>query len=149
MSSVPVNDDEPSWLLPSFDLIDPAAWQDTPAPDREWALHEWIPARQATYLTGPGSAGKSLLAQQLATCTALGLPFLGIATRPTPAIYITCEDDVDELHRRQLAICASLGIEPRALAGKLHLVSLSGAISSELAVFDAMGRMGTTEAWQR
>lgn len=132
---------------PMFPLIDPGAWQGMPAPPRAWTLHEWIPARQATYLTGAGSAGKSLLAQQLATCIALGRPFLGVETRQANAIYLTCEDDADELHRRQLAICASMNVEPRSLSGKLHLVSLAGAIGNELAVFDAQGRMGTTEAW--
>lgn len=134
----------PSALLP---LIDPGTWQDIPAPAREWSLHEWIPARQATYLTGAGSTGKSLLSQQLSTCIALGRPFLGVETRQSVAIYVTCEDDVDELHRRQLAICASFGVSPRELSGKLHLVSLAGALSNELATFDPQGRMATTEAW--
>src|SRR3546814_19737218 len=71
--------------------------------------------RQATYLTGPGSAGKSLLGQQLATCHALGRPFLGVDTRGGPALYITCEDDKDELHRRQAAICRALHGQPADL----------------------------------
>lgn len=132
-------------LLP---LIDPGAWHGMVAPIRQWALQDWIPARQATYLTGAGSAGKSLLAQQMATCIAIGRPFLGIETRQSVAIYLTCEDDADELHRRQAAICAMLGIDLRDLSGKLHLVSLAGAISNELAVFDPQGRMGTTKAWE-
>lgn len=134
----------PTAMLP---LLDPGAWQDKPAPPRTWALHEWIPTKQATYLTGAGSSGKSLLAQQLATCIALGCPFLGVETRQSAAIYLTCEDDADELHRRQLAICAALDAEPRELSGKLHLVSLAGAIGNELATFDPNGRMATTEAW--
>ncbi|WP_267351310.1 AAA family ATPase [Sphingomonas sp. GM_Shp_2] len=132
-------------LLP---LIDPGAWHGMIAPVRQWALQDWIPARQATYLTGAGSAGKSLLAQQLATCIAIGRPFLGIDTRQSVAIYVTCEDDADELHRRQAAICQALGIDLRDLSGKLHLVSLAGAISNELATFDPQGRMGTTKAWE-
>lgn len=134
----------PVAMLP---LLDPGAWQDKPAPARTWALHEWIPTRQATYLTGAGSTGKSLLSQQLATCIALGRPFLGVETRQSVAIYLTCEDDADELHRRQLAICAALGVPPRALSGKLHLITLAGAIGNELATFDPQGRMATTEAW--
>lgn len=132
-------------LLP---LIDPSAWAGQIAPVRQWALQDWIPARQATYLTGAGSAGKSLLAQQLATCIAIGRPFLGIETRQSVAMYLTCEDDADELHRRQAAICQSLGVDLRALSGKLHLVSLAGVIANELAVFDAQGRMGTTKSWE-
>src|SRR3546814_19646690 len=49
-------------LLP---LIDPAQWQDVEPSERQWAWAGNIPHRQATYLTGPGSAGKSLLGQQL------------------------------------------------------------------------------------
>lgn len=134
--------EKPAKLLP---LIDPAAWQGLDAPSREWALSEWIPARQATYLTGPGSAGKSLLTQMLCTCIALGRPFMGIETRQAVAIYVTCEDDADELHRRQKAICEALGVPLSALAGKLHLVSLAGAIGNELATFTPEGRMTVAE----
>lgn len=133
--------------LPMLPVLDPGAWQGKPAPSRTWALHEWIPTKQATYLTGAGSTGKSLFAQQLATCIALGHPFLGVETRQAVAIYMTCEDDEDELHRRQLAICAALNVQPRILSGKLHLVSLAGAIGNELATFDPQGRMATTQAW--
>lgn len=133
--------------VPMLPLIDPGAWEGSIAPARAWALQEWIPARQATYLTGAGSTGKSLVSQQLATCIALGRPFLGVETRQSVALYLTCEDDVDELHRRQMAICAALGVSPRDLSGRLHLVSLAGAIGNELATFDPQGRMLTTEAW--
>ena len=134
----------PVAMLP---LLDPGSWQGLHPPARQWALNEWIPARQATYLTGAGSTGKSLLAQQLATCIAIGRPFLGIETRHTEAIYLTCEDDADELQRRQIDICAAMGIELSALSGKLHLVSLAGVIGNELATFDVMGRMATSSAW--
>ncbi|WP_380941800.1 AAA family ATPase [Sphingomonas floccifaciens] len=133
--------------VPMLPMLDPGAWQDQPAPARTWALHEWIPTRQATYLTGAGSAGKSLLSQQLATCVALGRSFLGVETRQSVAIYLTCEDDADELHRRQLAICAALNVSARELSGKLHLITLAGGIGNELATFDPQGRMATTEAW--
>lgn len=117
-------------------MIDPAKWAGVDLPEREWALREWIPAGQATYLTGPGSAGKSLLAQQLCTCIALGLPFLGIDTRQANALYLTCEDDALELHRRQKAICASLGVTLESLSGRLSLVSLAGEVDTELCTFN-------------
>ena len=131
-----------------LNLINPARWEGLDTPSREWALDGWIPARQATYLTGEGSTGKSLLGQQLATCMALGLPLLGIETRRTISIYLTCEDDPDELHRRQKAICEALGVSLGELSGRLHLVSLTGAIGNELCTFDALGRMATTPAWE-
>lgn len=125
---------DPGWtkLFPAADI---ARWEGKPAPPREWLLEHWIPHRQMTYLTGPGSSGKSLLAQQLCTCIALGRPFLGTPTRQTSAMYVNCEDDADELRRRQEAICRALAIPLSALEGRLHLVSLAGVIGTELATF--------------
>src|SRR3546814_17789191 len=96
-------------LLP---LIDPAQWPDVEPSERQWAWAGNIPHRQATYLTGPGSAGKSLLGQQLATCPALGRPFLGVDTRVRPALYIPYEDDNDELHRQHAPISRALPSPP-------------------------------------
>ncbi|MEA1015599.1 AAA family ATPase [Sphingosinicella sp. LY1275] len=130
--AAPYIDDTWRRLMP---IINPSDWKGLEAPVREWLLEHWIPLKQATYLTGPGSAGKSLLAQLLCTCVALGLPFLGIQTRQEVAMYVTCEDDRDELHRRQAAICEALGVDLSDLDGKLILVSLVGQAGSELATF--------------
>lgn len=116
---------------------------------RAFAWGNWIPLRQTTLLTGEGGVGKSLLAQQLATCTALGLPFLGMETRRTPALYLSCEDDEEELTRRQWSICEGLGVDARDLAAKLHLVSLAGEAETALATFDERGRLATTERWSQ
>lgn len=130
--------DEPP---PPLTLIDPASWTGVEAPERVWKVKDYIPDRQATLLTGKGAAGKSLVSQQQATCIALGLPFLGIETVQTTAMYITCEDDADELHRRQVAICANLGVTLEDLSGKLFLLSLQGEMNNELATFDHEGRL--------
>jgi len=140
----PANDGGPM-LLP---LLNPADWQGQDVPSREWAWADYIPHRQATYLTGPGSAGKSLLSQQLCTCIALGLPFMGKDTRQAVAIYVTCEDDADELHRRQKAICDALGVPLSALSGKLHLVSLTGATSNALVTFTPDGNPIVSDAYR-
>ncbi|WP_171900165.1 AAA family ATPase [Blastomonas sp. RAC04] len=129
-------------------LIDTRNWQVTMTPEREWAVEGWLPHRQATYLTGAGSAGKSLLTQQLCTCIALGLPFMGVPTRQAVAVYVTCEDDADELHRRQKAICAALGVPIADIEGKLRLVSLVGGIGNELATFTPEGRMSVSDTYR-
>ena len=139
----------PSPTAETIPLLDPAAWAGAETPAREWALYEMILIGQVTYLTGAGSSGKSLMGQQLATCIAVGIPFLGLDVRQGVALYLTCEDDADELHRRQKAICAALGVPLNALSGKLHLASLAGAIGNELATFDALGHMATSPAWER
>lgn len=141
--------DEPKEPLPLLQLINPSTWAATDAPERSWKVKDYIPDRQATLLTGKGAAGKSLVSQQLCTCIAAGLPFLGIETNQTVAVYITCEDDADELHRRQKAICASLGRTVEELSGKLFLLSLQGEMNNELAIFDREGRMSIAPRYEQ
>ena len=140
MASKPIEPDawdDPNYAgwsraIPRADL---QTWDGKAAPQRAWALDKWIPLNQCTYLTGPGAAGKSLLAQQLCTCVALGIPFLGMQVRQSRALYLSCEDDFDELHRREEAICRRLGVRMSDLAGKLELSSGAGSIGNELATF--------------
>jgi len=87
------------------------------------------PAGEVTLFTGPGSAGKSLLAQQLATALAAGVPTLGLVMGQAPAIYVTCEDDAGQLHWRQKHICEALGVPMASLAGALAMAKASGARS--------------------
>ena len=91
-------------------IIDPREWT-APAPLREWLVQDWIPLGTVTGLYADGGVGKSLLMQQLLTSTACGLPWLGMDVRGGPAFGMFCEDDQDELHRRQEAINRGLGVE--------------------------------------
>lgn len=122
--------------LPPLALLSPADWQGTKAPEREWKVDGLVPNRQATLVTGAGAAGKSLMTQLLCTCSGMGLDFLGVAVARCPTLYITCEDDPDELHRRQQAICEGLGLPLSATRGHVHLLSLYGELGNELCAFD-------------
>lgn len=127
-------------------LIDIATWQGEPPPRRSlWG--EMLPLMQTTMLTGMGGVGKSLFAQALLTHIALGRPFLGAQVEQRNALYLTCEDDSDELWRRQAAICATLGVPLADVVGKLFLASLTGAEATALATFDASGRAVPTDLW--
>lgn len=95
-------------------IIDPRNWI-APAPLRQWLIQDWIPIGYATGLYGDGGLGKSLLLQQLLTSVASGLPWLGHTVRAGPAFGFMCEDDPDELHRRQEAINRDLGLQPQHL----------------------------------
>jgi RecA-family ATPase len=90
------------------------------------------PAGEVTLFTGPGSAGKSLLAQQLATALAAGVPTLRLDMGQAPAIYLTCEDDEWQLHWRQKHICDALGVTMVSLADRLYVASLRGALDNAL-----------------
>jgi RecA-family ATPase len=140
--------DKPSDLRP-LPLLDMARLASHEPPKRQWAVPGWIPLLQATYLTGPGSAGKSLLTQQLCTCKALGGRFLGVDVDQAPALYVTCEDDADELERRQKDICEALGTPRSALVDKLYLCSLQGEIGNQLVTFRGDGQMMLTDAYRR
>ncbi len=117
---------------------------------KEFAIAPLAPAGEVTLCTGKGSAGKSLLAQQLATAAAIGNTALGCFTpSPMTAAYITCEDDAQELHWRQKHICDAMGIALETLAGKLHLASLRGQLGNELAVFAHDGTLKPTTTYER
>lgn len=122
-------------------LIDAAELAAMPASPR---LDMWggnVPVAQVTLFFGGGGSGKSLLLQQLASSTALGFPMFGIQSMSGVALYITCEDDIAELHRRQHDICRSRGTSFAHNKRRLALVSLTNVIGNELAAFDAQGRM--------
>jgi RecA-family ATPase len=71
-----------------------------PVPRRSWHVEGLIPGRTVTQLGGDGGIGKSTLALQLCCATAVDEKWLGFRTRPGRSLYLSCEDDRDELHRR-------------------------------------------------
>ena len=99
------------------------------------------PAGEVTLFTGPGAVGKSLLAQQICSAIAAGKPTIGLALDRAPAIYVTCEDDRDQLHWRQAHICKALGVEMADLDRMLHLISLRGEPDNAIAHFAPDGRL--------
>ena len=126
---------------PRLPIICPSAWVGIDAPHREWLIDGWLARGSAAYLTGDGGVGKSLLTQQLATCLATGCDFLGLPVAGSVALYVTCEDDIHELHRRQAAINAGLGITMAQLEGRLFLSSLKGELGNEIGTFDSDNRL--------
>jgi hypothetical protein len=94
-------------VTPVIPVAEPLDWPKLAPlspPDRKWAIKGWIGFGHVTLLVGPGGIGKTLLAQQMASCLALGRPFIEAIERPHKCLMWACEDDHDELWRRQLAI---------------------------------------------
>lgn len=89
----------------------------TPAP-RSWRISHWLTAGP-TLFAGAGGVGKTLIAQTIATALALGRNFVDNVVEAVPVLMWACEDDHDELWRRQLAICAYFGVALSDLEGKL------------------------------
>lgn len=92
-------------------VFDPVCLQDKTVPQRSWIWSDWIPINTTSSLYGDGGAGKTLLAQQLATACATGQPFLSMPVMKCRVFGVFCEDDSDELHRRQASINAAMGID--------------------------------------
>lgn len=112
---------------PGLQMIDVGAWHGQPVPQREWIVPGWILPRAVTLLAGAGGTGKSLLIQQWLSAIALGDLFMGVrGLAPVPVLYVNCEDDVDELHRRQHAIAKAFGRQLATYAGRVHLVARLG-----------------------
>lgn len=75
-----------------------------PAPRRSWIAPSLIPAKAVTLLSGDGGTGKSLLALQLCVAMALGRDWLNRNVTHGRTLYLSAEDDEDELSRRLEAI---------------------------------------------
>ena len=118
-------------------------------PARQWVVKGWMPATAVTFVAGPGGVGKSLVVQQWLTAISLGLNFMGAETvQAAPTLYVTCEDEADEVARRNADIATALGYSIRALTD-VHTISLAGSEGNELGTFDAERRYKPTERFAR
>lgn len=90
----------------------PLDWSDLERrqlPERAWAIDGWLGMGHVTLLAGVGGAGKSLLAQALGSAISIGADFIGAVPQQRRVLFLACEDDADELHRRQIRIGAHFG----------------------------------------
>jgi hypothetical protein len=101
-------------------IVRPTMFFGRTPPTRRWIVRDWIPCGAITGLYGAGGLGKSLLAQQLQTGTALGTAWLGLPVEEIVSLGVYCEDDEDELWRRQCAITADYGCDLNQRLASVH-----------------------------
>jgi len=65
-----------------------------------WAVHRLIPQESITILSGKGGVGKTWLSIQLADAVSKGNPFMGLATKHMPVVYIDFENSLPVLVER-------------------------------------------------
>lgn len=94
-------------------------------PPRIWHMQDWL-STTPTLFAGGGGIGKTLLAQTMATALALGRAFLEAVSRPTTVLMWCCEDEHDELWRRQIAICKYFGVHMSELGDRLIIQPRAG-----------------------
>ena len=130
--------------------LDLAALAETEPVQKWFVVPAIAPCGEVTLCTGAGSAGKSLLWQQLCTALATGLPTLGIEfEEPMRAVYITCEDNEGELHWRQAHICKALGVPMGELGRDLDLVSWRGNLDNSFGAMAVEGQFEPSGTYHR
>jgi RecA-family ATPase len=106
-------------------VVSAATFADKPVPPRGWIVSDMIPDRTVTIVAGDGGDGKTTLMLQLAVALAGARPWLGYSPEPGAVLFLSAEDELDELHRRVAATASSLGVALSDLAD-LNLVPLAG-----------------------
>lgn len=105
-----------------LEVISAASFAGQPIPRQRWLVPDLIPAGNVTILSGDGATGKSLLGLQLAVAVATGGEWIGTAPEPGKALFVSAEDEIEEIHRRlariepDLSTLEDLSIIP--MAGK-------------------------------
>ena len=124
--------------------VEITAWDNIEVNEREWLIHQWMPANTVTMFTGDGGAGKSWLTLQAVCQIACGFrdAFLNPDYKIThPAdyddnvgasqhvVFATYEDEPAEIKRRLQALtCAMPWIADSmdAIKEHLHIVDMRG-----------------------
>lgn len=97
--------------IEEFRPFSPAQWMGSTPPAYDWMVDGCFLTGTVALLSGDGGLGKSLILQQLCTAAAIGGDWLGLRTKRCKTFFMGCEDDSDELHRRQAAICEHYGAD--------------------------------------
>ena len=128
------------------ELTFPGEWGDYAPPPQEWAWDQLVPMGEATLLYALGGTGKTRLVQQLATAIATGAPFLGNGVTKGTVIMLLCEDDRDQVIRRQDAIERNGGPTRQEIGENVVMLPRKGK-NNLLMVFDRHGNPRRTEVW--
>lgn len=85
-----------------FDFISAASFDGQKAPQRRWLVHDRIPMRNVTLLSGDGAVGKTSIALQLAVCVAShALDWIqNVIDEAGPVMFFTAEEELTEVHFR-------------------------------------------------
>lgn len=91
-----------------------------------WIVDGLIPDRTVTLFSSDGGVGKSLAAMQLAFAVAAGSKWFGSYTREGGCLYLSAEDEIDEVHRRLAIIARFEGLALDSLPHRLSIAPLAG-----------------------
>jgi hypothetical protein len=112
----------------SYEVISAADILRMPPPKREFLIDEFLPKKIVAALIAPGGTGKSLFAMHTAVALSSGCSLFGkfIPRQTEKVVFISGEDDKDELHRRLNAATKNLSDRAKDDIGKnLHFIDFA------------------------
>lgn len=94
---------------------------------QRWTVRDLLPSAQPAMLSGDGGLGKSTLAMHLGLNVATGAGFwLDRVISHGPVLYYSCEDELEEMHRRLDRMTRAENVSFNDL-GDLHLAAMAEA----------------------
>ena len=136
--------------LPPLPWIDISRWDHEPRPEREWAILDRVPLRQAGLFSGEGGTGKSIIELMKNVAHVTGKDWLGSMPELGPTFYIGAEDHEKEIHIRLLDIANHFEVTFADLInGGMHVLPLLGHDATLCAINPRSGRVETTDLYRR
>jgi len=135
---------------PSLAWLHMSGWDSEPIPDREWAILDRVPLKQAGLFSGEGGTGKSIIELTKNVAHVSGKDWLGSLPKRGPAFYLGAEDDEKELHIRLAAIASHYCVSFNELvAGGLHVLCLLGQDATLCASGGKSGKVEVTGLYRQ
>lgn len=106
----PDDEERVSRNIDPWKTFSPTQWRDGQQKPVPWLVKGLFVKGTVGMISSDGGLGKSLLAQQLLTAGANGLPWLGYQMPKVRTYGLFCEDTIDSLERRQNDINAHYGL---------------------------------------
>ncbi len=128
--------------------LDMSNWDNEPVPQRQWAIRDRVPLKQAGLFSGEGGTGKSIIEMMKDVAHVAGKDWFGSMPEPGPAFYLGAEDDEAEMHIRFAAIAKHYGVTFKELVeGGLKVLPLLGKDATLCAVTRG-GRVEVTDLYR-
>jgi RecA-family ATPase len=144
------SDEGPNTETPKLAWLDMSDWDTKPIPERQWAVENLIPLKQAGLLSGEGGTGKSIIELTKNVAHVTGQDWFGSSAIQGPAFYIGAEDEADEIHRRLASIAGHCGLSFSDLTkGGLHVLCKLGEDATLCAVSKSTGKVETTDFYRQ
>ena len=98
-----------------------------PSPYADWLVDGIISRSKPVILAGIGEGGKGMLLSTLSCCLAAGEPFCGRPTRQGKVIFISAEDDANDLLSRIRDVAAAMGLEEKWVLDNIIIASTASS----------------------